>query len=122
METDASDEAIGATLNQKGDDGKLRPTAYYSRKMTAPETNYDIHDKELLAIVEALRHWRVHLEGAKYQVQILTDYKNLLYWTTTKELNRRQVRWAETLASYDFKITYVKGNGKWTCGRAQQET
>ena len=114
METDASDEAIGATLNQKGDDGKLRPTAYYSRKMTAPETNYDIHDKELLAIVEALRHWRVHLEGAEYQVQILTDHKNLLYWTTTKELNRRQVRWAETLASYDFKITYVKGteNGR----------
>ena len=114
VETDASDEAIGATLNQKGDDEKLRPTAYYSRKMTAPETNYDIHDKELLAIVEALRHWRVHLEGAKYQVQILTDHKNLLYWTTTKELNRRQVRWAETLASYDFKITYVRGteNGR----------
>ena len=82
--------------------------------MTEPESNYDIHDKELLAIVEALRQWRVYLEGAKHPVQIYTDHKNLLYWTTTKELNRRQVRWLETLASYDFKITHVRGteNGR----------
>ena len=114
LETDASDYAIGACLTQKGDDGKSRPIAYYSRKMTGPETNYDIHDKELLAVVESLREWRVYLEGAKFPVQIYTDHKNLLYWTTTKELNRRQVRWAETLASYDFKIMHVKGteNGR----------
>ncbi len=114
VETDASDKAIGAVLNQKDENGKLVPTAYYSRKMTEPESNYDIHDKELLAIVEALRTWRVYLEGAKHPVQIYTDHKNLLYWTTTKELNRRQVRWSETLAMYDFKITHVRGteNGR----------
>ena len=44
------------------------PTAYYLRKMTEPKSNYDIHDKELLAIVEALRQWRVYLEGAKHLV------------------------------------------------------
>jgi len=110
LETDASDFAIGATLNQKGDDGKTRVIAFYSRKMTGPELNYDIHDKELLAIVEALKEWRVYLEGSKYPVQIYTDHKNLLYWTTTKTLNRRQVRWAETLASYNFRITHVRGN------------
>jgi hypothetical protein len=92
LETDASDYAIGAYLTQKGVDGRERPVAYYSRKMTGPELNYDIHDKELLAIVEALREWRVYLEGPKYPVQIYTDHKNLLYWTTTKQLNRRQVR------------------------------
>jgi hypothetical protein len=51
----------------------------------------------------------VYLEGSKFPVQILTDHKNLIYFTTTKELNRRQVRWAETLATYNFTISYVKG-------------
>jgi transposase InsO family protein len=114
LETDASDYAIGAVLNQKDENGKLVPTAFYSRKMTEPELNYDIHDKELMAIVEAMRHWRVYLEGAKFPVQVYTDHKNLTYWTTTKELNRRQVRWAEVLTRYDFKITHVRGteNGR----------
>ena len=114
LETDASDYAIGACILQRGPDGKLRPVAYYSRKMTGPELNYDIHDKELLAIVEALKEWRVYLEGSKYPIQIFTDHKNLLYWTTTKQLNRRQTRWAELLASYNFKINHVRGteNGR----------
>ena len=114
LETDSSDYAIGACLTQKGKDGKPRPIAYFSRKMTAPELNYDIHDKELLAVVESFKEWRVYLEGTKYPVQVFTDHKNLLYWTTTKQLNRRQVRWAETLASYDFRINHVRGteNGR----------
>jgi hypothetical protein len=114
LETDASDFAIGACLTQKSSDGRMRPIAYYSRKMTAPELNYDIHDKELLAVVEAFREWRVYLEGPKYPVQVFTDHKNLLYWTTTKQLNRRQVRWAETLSAYWFKINHVRGteNGR----------
>lgn len=114
LETDASDYAIGACLTQKGADGNQRPIAYYSRKMTGPELNYDIHDKELLAVVEAFQHWRVYLEGAKFPVQVYTDHKNLLYWTTTKQLNRRQVRWSEVLASYDFQIHHVRGteNGR----------
>jgi hypothetical protein len=109
METDASDKAIGGCLKQKDENGKLHPVAYYSRKMTEPESHYDVHDKELMAVVECLRTWRVYLEGAKYPIQIYSDHKNLTYWTTTKELNRRQVRWAETMASYDFKITHVRG-------------
>ena len=109
LETDASDGAIGACLTQKQPDGKPKTIAYFSRKMTGPELNYDIHDKELLAIVEAMKQWRVYLEGAKYPIQVYTDHKNLLYWTTTKQLNRRQVRWAETLAPYDFRIHHVRG-------------
>ncbi|GAM88161.1 hypothetical protein ANO11243_061920 [Dothideomycetidae sp. 11243] len=109
LETDASDFAIGACLKQAGKDGLTRIIAYYSRKMTGPELNYDIHDKELLAIVEAFREWRVYLEGTVKPVQVYTDHKNLLYWTTTKVLNRRQVRWSETLASCNFQIHHVRG-------------
>ena len=83
--------------------------AYFSRRITAPELNYDIHDKELLAIVEACQEWRVYLEGARHQVQVLTDHKNLVHFTTTKDLNKRQVRWSEMLANYDIRISYVKG-------------
>ena len=109
LETDASDYAIGACISQPDDAGLLRPIAFYSRKMTAPEKNYDIHDKELLAVVEAFREWRVYLEGSAHTVEVYTDHKNLIYFTTTKQLNRRQTRWAETLASYNFRITYRKG-------------
>ena len=87
LETDALNYAIGACLTQKGNDGKIRTVAFYAYKMTGPELNYDIHDKELLAVVEALREWRVYLEGTKYLVQIYIDHKNLLYWTSTKQLN-----------------------------------
>ena len=87
LETNTSDYAIGACLTQKGNDSKMQTVAYYARKITGPELNYDIHDKELLAIVEALRKWRVYLEGTKYPIQIYTDHKNLLYWTSTKQLN-----------------------------------
>jgi hypothetical protein len=113
VETDASHFAIGAVLSQVID-GRLHPIAFYSRKIDKAEINYDIHNKELLAIVAALKEWRRYLEGAHHQIQIYTDHKNLEYFTTTKILNRRQARWAQKLAGYDFKIFYRPGstNGK----------
>ena len=107
IETDASDTATGACLLQQHD-GAWHPVAYYSRKMTDPEQNYDIHDKELLAIVLAFQQWRVYAEGAT-DIEVLTDHKNLIYFTTTKQLNRRQVRWSELLGQHKFKITYSPG-------------
>ncbi len=110
VETDASDGAIGAVLSQPGPDRKLRPVAFYSRKLTPTEQNYEIHDKELLAIVDSFKQWRVYLEGSKEPVKVFTDHKNLLYFTTTKVLNRRQVRWSEEMSNYNFEITYRKGS------------
>lgn len=110
VETDASDRAIGARVSQPDEKGRLCSIAYYSRKLTPAELNYDIHDKELLAIVASMEQWRAYLEGAKHVVTVYTDHKNLLYFTTTKVLNRRQVRWAETLATYNFRILYRKGS------------
>jgi hypothetical protein len=84
-------------LTQPGDDGRPRLIAFYSRKLIQAELNYDIHDKELLAIVVAFKVWRVYLEGAKHTIIVKTDHKNLTFFTTTKELTRRQARWAKTL-------------------------
>ena len=110
LETDASDFAIGACLGQLDEQGKLRPVAYYSRKLSPAELNYDVHDKELLAIVVAFEQWRVYLEGSMHQVQVWTDHKNLTSFTTTKILNRRQVRWSEALSAFNFTISYRKGS------------
>ena len=81
--------------------------------MTPAEQNYEIYDKELLAIVAALRHWRVYCEGAT-GLTIYSDHKNLTYFTTTKELTRRQARWSELLGQYKFTIVYTPGreNGR----------
>ena len=85
IEMDASDQAVGACLCQQKD-GKWHPVAYYSRKMSQAEQNYDIHDKELLAVVNALEHWRVYAESSS-ELTIFTDHKNLTTFTMTKKLN-----------------------------------
>jgi len=108
VETDASDFALGACLIQRHQDG-WHPVAYYSRKMTPPELNYDIYNKELLGIVAALKEWRAFLQGTEGPFVVKTDHKNLTGFLTTKELNRRQVRWAEMLAEYHFEIQHTKG-------------
>jgi hypothetical protein len=92
VETDASDYAIRACLMQIGKDKKLYPVAFYSKKMSSAEMNYDIHDKELLTVITAFQKWKIYLKGIKYQVKVFTDYQNLIYFLTTKELNRRQIR------------------------------
>jgi hypothetical protein len=114
VETDASDFALGGTLSQTAKDTKLHPNAFHSRKFSPAEINYEIHDKELLTIVDCFKAWRRYLEGLLHTVQVFIDHKNLEYFMTTKVLNRRQARWAQELAGVDFKIFYRKGtsNGK----------
>jgi hypothetical protein len=77
--------------------------------MILPKLNYDIYNKELLAIVTVLKEWRVFLQGTIELFIIKTDYKNLMGFLTTKELNQRQVRWVEILVEYYFEIKYIKG-------------
>src|SRR5271168_2223377 len=109
LETDASDYAIGACLSQRDDSKRLRPVAYFSRGLTAAEKNYTTGDKELLAIVAALKAWKPYTEGTKYPVIVYSDHKNLTTFTTTKPLNQRQARWSEALASRWIEIHHRKG-------------
>jgi hypothetical protein len=110
LETDASDWASGGVLSQYDDEGHLRPVAYFSSKHSAQECNYEIYDKELLAIVKALEEWRPELQGTQSEFEIITDHKNLEYFTSTKALNQRQVRWSEFLSQYNFRIVYRPGS------------
>lgn len=109
IETDASGYAYGATLSQYGPDGKLHPIAFLSKSMTPAEKNYDIYDKEMLAIVRALEAWRHYIDGNKEQVKVITDHKNLEWFTKEQKLSGRQLRWIERLSYYDFVIIYRPG-------------
>jgi hypothetical protein len=83
--------------------------AYYSKNHSPAECNYDIYDKELMAIIKALEEWRPECQGATYPLQLITDHMNLEYFMTKKLLNRRQARWSEFLTCFDYEIVYRPG-------------
>ncbi|KAL2126283.1 hypothetical protein VTI74DRAFT_1265 [Chaetomium olivicolor] len=108
VETDSSGYAIGGALSQYDDEGILRPVAFFSKKNNAAECNYPIHDKELLAVVRCLEQWDAELRSVP-SFEIWTDHKNLEYFQRKRQLTERQVRWAEILARYNFKLKYRPG-------------
>jgi len=89
MEVDASDDVTGGVLSMKCEDGLWRPVAFLSKSLNETERNYEIHDKEILAIIRELEVWRHLLEGAQTKFEIWTDYKNLEYFMKAQKLNRR---------------------------------
>jgi RNase H-like domain found in reverse transcriptase/Reverse transcriptase (RNA-dependent DNA polymerase)/Integrase zinc binding domain/Chromo (CHRromatin Organisation MOdifier) domain len=109
VEADSSDFALACILSQRNANGVLHPVAFYSRKLSSAEMNYDIYDKEMLAIVTAFKEWRCYLEGCAHKITVLTDHRNLEWFTTTKNYSRRQARWGELLGGYDFVIVYRPG-------------
>jgi hypothetical protein len=90
VETDASDFTLGSTLSQTTEDKKLHPNTFHSRKFSPAEINYEIHNKELLTIVNCFKVWQRYLEGLLHMVQVFIDHKNLEYFMITKVLNSRQ--------------------------------
>ncbi|QRW07203.1 Retrotransposable element Tf2 protein [Ceratobasidium sp. AG-Ba] len=109
LETDASGIAIGAILSQRGEDGYLHPVAYLSKSYNDAQRNYDTANKELLAIVESLKHWRIYLKGTISPVTVFTDHRNLERWKNAETFNRRHARWHMELASFNFEFHYRPG-------------
>jgi hypothetical protein len=109
LETDASDFAVGAVLSQPFSAEFLSPVGFFSRKLSSAEVNYDVHDKELLAIVCALDHWSHYLLGSPHVIKVFTDHRNLVYFRTRRTLSPRLLRWSAFLNQFDFVISYRKG-------------
>ena len=106
VKTNTSDYVITGILSNICPDGEIHPVAFYSRTLTAPELNYDTHDKGLLTIFEAFRSWRHYLEGSASPVDVVTDHKNLVYFSTSKVLTQRQARWSEYLSQFNLVIHF----------------
>ena len=103
VEVDASDTGVGAILSQRSpSDGKFHPCAFFSRCLTSPERNYDVGNRELLAVKLALEEWRHWLEGTAQPFVVWTDHRNLKYIQSPKRLNSRQVRWALFFWPFQF--------------------
>ncbi|KAE8555713.1 hypothetical protein TMatcc_002981 [Talaromyces marneffei ATCC 18224] len=112
VEVDASDYVTGGgggVLSQYDENGDLRPVAFFSKMHAPAECNHEIYDKELMAIVRAFEEWRPELQGNPHPIEVITDHKNLEYFTQKKLLNRRQARWAEFLSQFNYKLIYRSG-------------
>ena len=119
LKTNVPTWCIGGTLFQYID-GILRPCAYYFKKNSPAECNYEIYDKEMLTIIRCLEEWDAELRSVKFEIR--TDHKNLEYFMTVKKLTERQIRWSLILFKYDFVINYIMGkNNERTDALSRQE-
>ena len=109
METDASNYAYGAILSQKQEAEERHLVAFMSKSMALAKRNYDIGDKEMLAVVKPLEHWQHWLEGTKLLIEIITDHKNLVNFSNPQILNQRQVQWLQALQKYNFVLGWRPG-------------
>jgi hypothetical protein len=116
VEADSSNFATGGVLSQQSsDDLKWHPIMFYSKSLNVVKRNYEIHNKEMLAVMRSLEEWRHFLEGAKYKVEIWTDHKNLGYFMTSKKLNHRQACWSLYLSRFDFVMHHHPGKSMGRC-------
>ena len=104
---DASDWRTGACLSFGETWETARPVAYDSMQLNSAERNYPIHEKELLAIIRALKKWRSDLLGSEFIVY--TDHRTLENFDTQRDLSKRQLRWQEFMSQYEMNITYIRG-------------
>jgi len=109
VECDASYYASGAILSQQQPNNSWRPIAFASWTMTPAQRNYQIYDKEFLAIINALTEWRQYLLGAAKTFEIITDHRNLEYYRKPQNLSRRQADWVSQLSEYDFLLLHRPG-------------
>src|SRR5882672_6199313 len=106
VETDASDYALTAVLSITTPNGELHPIAFHSWTFSTLELNYDVHDKELLAIFEAFKQWQHYLEGSGLPIDVVTDHRNLQYFSTTKTPTCRQAHWSKYLSGFNLIIRF----------------
>lgn len=107
IETDASDFGVGAVLLQRDENDILHPLAYESKKLSEAEQGYSVQERELLAVLHALRVWRCFIDGSSYIVY--TDHNPLQFLRTKANPTSRLVRWLAEIETYNPNIQYKPG-------------
>ena len=120
LQVDALMYSVGAVLSQEGETMTpslekwhkpiLHPITYYSATFTPTEWNYNIYNRELLAVMKALYHWHPYLAWTKEPFIILTDHANLMYWKAPRKLDWRHAHWHADLEEYDFEMVHILSN------------
>jgi len=110
VEADASNFATGGVLSIKCEDSKWKLVAYISKLLNETERNYEIYNKEMLAVIRCLEAWRHFLKGTKGKFEVWTDHKNLKYFMSNQKLNYRQAQWALYLSRFDFVLKHIAGS------------
>lgn len=105
--TDTSELRTGAVLSFGDTWETACPVAYDSYQLNSAEKNYPVHEKELLAIIKALKKWPTSLLGIHFE--IFTDHRTLEYFQFQKDMSHRQMHWSMYLADFDYKLTYIQG-------------
>ena len=109
IEVDALNYAMEDVLSMECEDGLWKPVVSLLKSLNKTERNYEIHNKEILAVIRGLENWRHLLEGTKYKFKVWTDHKNLEYFMKAQKLNWRQACWMLYLSRFDFTLKYVLG-------------
>ena len=110
LEVDASLFAVGAVLFQRDEEGRQRPILYFSQALNPAERNYDIWDREFLAMIRGLKHNHHLLVGSLHKVVVLTDHENLAHYRHPQKINQRVARYLHMLADFDLELRHIPGS------------
>jgi reverse transcriptase-like protein len=109
MDTNTLDFALRAVISQEFQDGR-HPITFHSYTLFPAERNYDIHGKEMAAIIYGFKCGCPYFLGANHPIVVRTDHKNLQYFRQPQKITGHQARWMEFLQDFDFTLTHVPGN------------
>ncbi|XP_066969257.1 uncharacterized protein [Macrobrachium rosenbergii] len=107
---DASDVGIGGVLFQRNEAGEVRPVSYFSHKLLAVEKRYSTIEKEALALVRTLLHFKPYVTNFSFPIEIWTDHNPLVFIEQMKGSNQRILRWALQLQEFSLVIKHIKGS------------
>ena len=101
--TNTSLTATRGVLMQKDSNGDLHPCTYHSATFSLAEQNYNIYNRELLVVIQALKEWCHYLMGMEHPVTVITDHKNLGYFKQPQNLSRQQAHWMLFMQDFNVK-------------------
>ena len=110
IECDVSKYASGAVLTQLDSNGDCHLVAFLSKKFSKTKHNYEIYNRELLALIRALEEWRHYIQGLGHITIIYSDHQNLTYFRSVQKLNRHQAWWSLYFSEFDVKLIHQPGS------------
>ena len=109
MHVDASDYGAGAVLLQESEQKIDHPISYLSQKFDSHQRNYSTCEKEILALILALRYFDFYLSAARFPIEVLTDHNPLVFLSKMRDKNHRLLGWSLVLQEYNLKVSHIRG-------------